>query len=106
MQAEDETGPVSELLHDRFQKGVDAIAMSDGSSGSDEYLMAWSWGEYAHIDGSAEEAARTVAERFNRGFPRDFVDRILALHRAGLRDPRPGAVDDWVVDIAQDGRLK
>jgi hypothetical protein len=96
VQAEDESGQVSRPLDDRFQQGIDAVSMLDGSSGSDEYLMAWSWGEYAHIDGSAEEAARTVAERFNRGFPRDFVSRILALHRAGGRDPRPGAVDDWV----------
>ena len=45
VQALDDSGVVSRQLDDRFQEGVDAISMLDGSSGSDEYLDAWEWGD-------------------------------------------------------------
>ena len=96
IQAEDESGPVSLPLDDRFQQGVDAVSMFDGSGGGDDYLMAWEWGPYTEVDGPAKEAAASVAERFNSGFPEDMVSRIRELHRSGSRDPRPGAVDDWI----------
>jgi len=98
VQAEDESGQVSKPLHDRFQKGIDAISMFDGSGGTDDYLMAWEWGEYLEADGTAHEAAEEAAERINRGFPNDFVVRIRALHQSGQRDPRPGAIDHWSDD--------
>ena len=96
VQAQDESGQVSKPLDERFQQGVDAISMFDGSSGTDDYLMAWEWGEYAEFDGIAEEVASKMAERINGGFPQDFVARIRDLHRSGERDPRPGAVDSWI----------
>ncbi|MCI0440397.1 MAG: virulence factor [Chloroflexi bacterium] len=96
VQAQDESGQVSRPLDERFQQGVDAIAMFDGSGGTDEYLMAWEWGEYVEVDGTAADAAATLAERINRGFPNDFVARVRDLHRAGKRDPRPGALDHWI----------
>ena len=40
VQAEDDTGQVSKPLHNRFQQGLDTISMFDGTSGSDDYLMA------------------------------------------------------------------
>ena len=95
VQTEDESGQVSKPLDGRFQQGVDAVSMFDGSSGSDEYMDAWEWGDYTDLDGNAEEAAATVAEQFNRGFPEDFVSRIRDLQRSGERDPRPGAIDGW-----------
>jgi hypothetical protein len=96
VQAQDESGQVSKLLDARFQQGADAIAMFDGSIGSDDYLMAWEWGEFSEVEGTAEEAATNVAERYNQGFPQDFVARIRDLHKASKRDPRPGAIDHWV----------
>ena len=96
VQAEDEAGRVSKPLDDRFQQGVDAISMFDGSGGSEDYMMAWEWGQYAEIDGSAEDAAAEVAERFNSGFPRNFVARVRELNVSGQRDPRPSAVDGWI----------
>ena len=96
VQGQDESEQVSKPLDDRFQQGVDAISMFDGSSGSDDYLMGWEWGEYRDVDGAAEEAAEAVADHFNQGFPQDFVARIRDLHSSGLRDARPGAVDHWV----------
>ena len=95
VQAEDESGRVSRPLDDRFQKGVDAISMFDGSSHSDEYMTAWAWGEYSEVAGTAQEAAESTAEQINGRFPRDFVSRVRALHQSGQRDPRPGAIDHW-----------
>ena len=96
VQAEDGDGRVSLPLDDRFQQGADAVSMFDGSAGTDEYLDGWEWGEYIEAEGGAREAAERVAERYNRGFPKDFGDRVRALHRSAHRDPRPGAIDGWI----------
>ena len=96
VQAEDESGKASAPLAARFQEGIDAIAMFDGSAGTDDYLMAWEWRESGEVDGAPADAANMIAERFNSGFPLDFVARIRDLHKSGERDPSPGAVDDWL----------
>ena len=95
VQARDETQTVSRQLDPRFQQGVDAISMFDGSAGADEYLMAWEWGQYIDAEGTATEAADAVADRLNADFPADFVSRIRDLHRQRRRDPTPGAIDHW-----------
>ena len=95
VQARDDSGVVSRQLDPRFQQGVDAISMFDGSAGADKYLMAWEWGEYRDAEGSADEAADALATRLNDNFPNDFVARIRELHRQGRRDPTPGAIDHW-----------
>ena len=96
VQAEDPDGQVSKQLDERFQHGVDTISMFDGSSNSDEYLMAWEWGQFREEEGSAEEVAGREVQRLNGGFPVDFVRRIRRLHSSGDRDPQPGAVDHWI----------
>ena len=88
--------PVGVPLDARFQEGVDAVAMSDGSMGSDEYLMAWEWQDYGEVEGTAQSAAEAVAARFNEGFPADFVSRIRRMESAGDRDATPGAVNHWI----------
>ena len=95
VKAEDESGEASRPLDDRFQQGVDAISMLDGSSGGDEYLMGFEWGQYSEVEGSADEVADGEAERINREIPKDFVARVRDLHQSGRRDPRPGAIDTW-----------
>ena len=96
VKAVDDSGPVSQPLDPRFQDGVDKVSVFDRSSGGDEYLEAWVWGEAIEVEGTAQEAAAGTAERFNKGFPEDFVSRIREMHRSGERDPRPGAIDHWV----------
>ena len=96
VQAQDGPDVVSVQLDDRFQRGVDAIAMLDGSAGGDAYLDGWQWGEFADADGDARQAAETLAQRYNSRFPSDFAARIRRLHQAGERDPRPGAADHWL----------
>ena len=103
VQAQDEGArPATAPLDERFQQGVDAIAMFDGSMGSDEYLMAWEWQEYGDMEGAAQEVAEKVAARFNERFPLDFVARIRDLQNSGQRDARPGAVDAWLDESPKD----
>ena len=96
VQAQDDSGTVSRQLDPRFQEGVDAVAMFDGSAGTDDYLMAWEWGKFSEVEGSAEAAADETAEKLNSGFPEDFVARIRDLQRDGQRDTTPGAIDHWI----------
>ena len=63
VQAEDAFGQVSKPLEDRFQEGVDAISMFDGSEGNDDYLDGWEWSQLTEIKGNAEEAATTIVQR-------------------------------------------
>lgn len=96
VQAQDAAGQVSKPLHNRFQQGADAISMFDGSAGTDDYLMAWNWGDYVEVEGTAEEAAMAMAERYDSAFPKDFVARVRDLQKTGKRDPVPGAIDSWI----------
>lgn len=96
VQGQDDAGQVSKPLDDRFQEAADAISMFDGSAGTDDYLMAWNWGEYVEVDGTADEAAAVMADRYNSGFPKDFVSRIRDLHNEGKRDSTLGAIDGWM----------
>ena len=96
VQAVDDAGAVSQPLDPRFQEAADAIAMFDGSAGTDEYMMAWEWGAFEESDAPAEAAAVLAAERFNLGMPPDFVARIRDAHVAGERDPTAGAIDHWI----------
>lgn len=95
VQAADGARQVSRPLDPRFQQGADAIAMFDGSSGTDAYLDGFGWGPYMEVAGEPVEAAAALVDRINQKFPRDFVARIRDLHRDGKRNPKPGAVDEW-----------
>ena len=44
-----------------IQQGIDAVSMFDGSSGPDEYMNGWEWGQHVQVDGSAEDAAAAAA---------------------------------------------
>ncbi|HIC48708.1 MAG TPA: hypothetical protein EYP00_02365 [Dehalococcoidia bacterium] len=98
VQASDENGTVSVPLDDRFQEAADALAMMDGSAGTDQYLMAWEWGEYVCKSGSAADLSSQTADRINSGMPHDFVARIRDLENNGNRNPKPGAIDTWIKD--------
>ena len=93
IQAEDESGQVSYPLSDRFQQGIDAISMFDGSVGSDEYLESWEWGEYFEIQGELSEILKSVADQYNKGMPQDFVAKLRDLHSDGNRNTSPGSID-------------
>jgi len=98
VQATEDGEMISHPLDARFQEGVDAVAMFDGSAGTDDYLMGWELKDYGEVDAPAKEAAAAIAQRFNDGFPDDFVARIRDMERTGERDTAPGAVDAWLKD--------
>ena len=89
---------VSEMLDHRFQEAVDAVAMFEGSMGSDAYLEGWEWLDHGRASGNPRHLAQAMAGRFNQGLPDDLAARICRLHRAGQRDERPGALDRWIND--------
>lgn len=95
VQSEDENGRISRQLDDRFQRAADAVAMKDGSAGTDEYLDAWGFGPYKDAEGGATESAEAVALKYE-AMPADFVKRILRMQKDGSRVPDPGAIDHWV----------
>ena len=94
VQGEDDNGRVSRQLEERFQQAADAVAMKDGSEGTDEYLDAWEFGAYEEMDGSATEMAELVAVRLEK-MPSGFVKKILEMQKDGSRNPTPGAIDHW-----------
>ena len=96
VQAEDANGRVSRQLENRFQQAADTVAMQDGSWGSDEYLDGWGFGPYEDGDGAAVDAAEAVALRLEQ-MPRDFLKKIIGMHKNGTRDPVPGAIDHWAL---------
>ena len=94
VQAEDEDNRVTRQLDQRFQKAVDAVAMIDGSQGTDEYLEGWQFGQYFDQDGPAADSAESVARKLEK-MPENFVKRILELQKSGKRDVQPGSIDRW-----------
>ena len=94
VQAEDEDNRVTRQLDERFQKAVDAVAMIDGSQGTDEYLEGWQFGPYFDQDGPAADSAESVARKLEN-MPENFVKRILELQKSGKRDVQPGSIDRW-----------
>ena len=95
LQAQGDDGQVSKPLDARFQEATDAVAMFDGSSGTDAYLDGWGFGDYVEVDGTAADASDEIALMFNTNMPADFVARIRDLQSSGNRDERPGSIDSW-----------
>jgi hypothetical protein len=95
VKGEDAQGSVSVPLDPRFQEAADAVAMLDGSAGTDAYLDAWQWGPLLDRPGTASDAANEMAQRINSSMPTDFVARIRDMERNGTRNPTPGAIDSW-----------
>ncbi len=95
IQAQDDDGQVSAPLDARFQEAADAVAMFDGSAGTDAYLDGWATGEPVDVEGTAEAAAKSLANKYNDNMPDDFVARIREMVKAGTRDESPGSIDSW-----------
>ena len=64
VEARDANGVHKELLSERFQELIDLIAMKTKLAGTDDYLMQWAKGKRYEVDGSAEEAAKSVRDDF------------------------------------------
>ena len=84
---------VSELLHPRFQEAVDAVAMFEGTIGTDNYLEGWMWVEQGEVAGNPQEVAESLVYRFNQELPTDLTALICKLHRSGQRNTHPGSLE-------------
>ena len=87
---------LSRQLEDRFQEGVDAIAMFENSYGNDDYLNGFKWDESFHVKGEINNVLNDIVNNFNMKFPLDFVSKIRDMHREGKRKFTARSVDYWL----------
>ena len=59
--------PLSRPLPERFQQEIDARAMSEGLTGSDEYLAQWHWSEKQERDLPAAELLEALLQELTAG---------------------------------------
>ena len=85
VEATDGTETVRAQLSPRFQELIDALAMREGTSESDDYLDGWAQGPELERAGSAAAVVAAVAAECEAR----FADLVAA--RLGPRDglPRP-----------------
>ena len=57
---------VSRQLPERFQIEIDRIAMSEGLTGTDEYLNEWRWTPKKERAGTAEEVADALVRELEK----------------------------------------
>jgi hypothetical protein len=57
---------VSRQLPERFQIEIDRIAMSEGLTGTDEYLNEWRWTPKKERPGTAEEVADALVRELEK----------------------------------------
>tara|TARA_Y100001936_G_scaffold87786_1_gene86209 strand:- start:333 stop:683 length:351 start_codon:yes stop_codon:yes gene_type:complete len=82
-------------LDQRFQQAVDAIAMFDGSMGTDEYLDGWQWIE-SKSNMTLEIAIDKLTKYYNEGIPENFVSKIRDQIKNGSRNESPGSIEKWI----------
>ncbi|MEJ8573165.1 virulence factor [Microbaculum marinum] len=80
VEARDASGTHKIQLSDRFQELIDMVAMRRGLAGTDEYLEAWRKSRPAEREGSAAEAAQSLAAEIETRY-----DEIRAAALAGLQ---------------------
>jgi hypothetical protein len=80
VEATDDAGTVRAQLSPRFQELIDALAMREGASESDDYLDGWAQGPEFERAGSAGAVAAEVAAECEAR----FTDLVAA--RLGSRD--------------------
>ena len=75
---------VTRKLPDIYMSVIDAVAMKEGTIGSDDYQAAFQWGEAEERPGDLEALADAVVEEVLARFPRAWL--ISRGKQAGLRD--------------------
>ena len=96
VKVEDDLDVISEPLDPRFQQAVDAISMFDGSMGSDDYLMGWTWGEEIKIEGNAKDIVQKISGKYNSSMPKNLISKIKSLQKSKKRSEKPGSIDKWM----------
>jgi cvfA/B/C family virulence factor len=68
-------------LSQKFQDLIDALAMRENATESDDYLEGWSQGDWIEREGLPDDVAQAVAAELEEGFQALLMKRFL---------PRPG----------------
>ncbi|MBM31766.1 MAG: hypothetical protein CL764_02790 [Chloroflexi bacterium] len=80
-------------LDSRFQEAADAIAMFDGSYGSDAYLDGFQWKEHGTFEGDLDTVVNLKLKEINERMPENFVSILRDLIKKNKRNPSPGSID-------------
>lgn len=65
------------LLHQRFQVAIDRAAQRAGLTSTDDYVNEWRR-QSSVPEGDPAEAARAIAAAFERDYPRDRLEALVA----------------------------
>ncbi len=66
------------LLADRFQQAIDAAAMRDGASDTDDYLADWRRGEPVECGDDLDAEAQASAEKIENDYDMDRLKVLIA----------------------------
>ncbi len=66
------------LLSDRFQQTIDAAAMKDGTSETDDYLAEWRRGEPVECGDDLMAEASSAAERIESEYDAEALRALIA----------------------------
>jgi hypothetical protein len=66
------------LLSDRFQQAIDAAAMKDGASETDDYLAEWKRGEPVTCGDDMVAEASSAAERIETDYDMEKLRSLIA----------------------------
>jgi len=69
VRAKDENGRVSKQLPRAFEATVDAAAVADGQTASDQYQAGFVWGDSEERAGAAAEVAEAVVAELVEAYP-------------------------------------
>ena len=69
--------PKSHPLADRFQVWIDRVAMAEGLTGTDEYLVLWQWSDRIDSAGEPEEELPALIAEIEAG-----GDQVIAAAKA------------------------
>ena len=66
------------LLADRFQQAIDAAAMRDGASDTDDYLADWRRGEPVECGDDLDAEAQASADKIDNEYNMDRLKVLIA----------------------------
>ena len=82
VRARDEKGRVTKQLPRVFEAAVDAAAMADGQTESEQYQAGFVWGGREDRPGSAEEAAQAVVDEIVAAYPAPRLAKLARREEA------------------------
>ena len=66
--------PISQQMPDRFQTDIDRTAMSEGLTGTDEYLDQWQWTEKRERTGDARDVLKELVKELASAYDNSTIN--------------------------------